>query len=126
MFKDKKHPSLAVSLLFTAPVYHGDEGSVKFTPVKLLKRSEIHQDDIDKEVELVQVTTSHINQSHHSDAVAVDLRLVSCDLENSSNGSVARFLKLQMPLIARENHRPARFSTTPARVSHRRRRTFNE
>ena len=43
---------------------------------------EIHQDDIDKEVELGQVTTSHINQSHHSDAVAVDLRLVNCDLEN--------------------------------------------
>ena len=37
---------------------------------------------------------SHINQSHHSDAVAVDLRLVNCDLENSSNGSGGKISKV--------------------------------
>ncbi len=32
-------------------------------------------------------TSQRTDQSHHSDAVAVDLRLVNCDLENSSNSS---------------------------------------
>lgn len=120
MFKGQKTlAALAVSLLFTAPVYAADEGSgeIHFKGEVIEAPCEIHQDDIDKEVELGQVTTSHINQSHHSDAVAVDLRLVNCDLENSSNGLVARFLKLQSPLIAqRKPPAQIRFSTTPARV----------
>ncbi|WP_411372864.1 fimbrial protein, partial [Escherichia coli] len=90
MFKGQKTlAALAVSLLFTAPVYAADEGSgeIHFKGEVIEAPCEIHQDDIDKEVELGQVTTSHINQSHHSDAVAVDLRLVNCDLENSNNGS---------------------------------------
>lgn len=120
MFKGQKTlTALAISLLFTAPVYAADEGSgeIHFKGEVIEAPCEIHQDDIDKEVELGQVTTSHINQSHHSDAVAVDLRLVNCDLENSSNGSVARFLKLQSPLIAqRKPPAQIRFSTTPARV----------
>ncbi|XPE55255.1 hypothetical protein ACNKHW_03795 [Shigella flexneri] len=54
------------------------------------------------------MTTSHINQSHHSDAVAVDLHLVNCDLENCQQRfPVARFLKLQSPLIAQRKP-PAR------------------
>ena len=120
MFKGQKTlAALAVSLLFTAPVYATDEGSgeIHFKGEVIEAPCEIHQDDIDKEVELGQVTTSHINQSHHSDAVAVDLRLVNCDLENSSNVPVARFLKLQSPLIAqRKPPAQIRFSTTPARV----------
>ncbi|MGU0161601.1 fimbrial protein [Escherichia coli] len=73
--------ALSISLLFTAPVYAADEGSgeIHFKGEVIEAPCEIHQDDIDKEVELGQVTTSHINQSHHSDAVAVDLRLVNCD-----------------------------------------------
>lgn len=88
--------ALAISLLFTAPVYAADEGSgeIHFKGEVIEAPCEIHQDDIDKEVELGQVTTSHINQSHHSDAVAVDLRLVNCDLENSSNGSGGKISKV--------------------------------
>ncbi|CAD5508104.1 putative fimbrial-like adhesin protein [Escherichia coli] len=74
MFKGQKTlAALAVSLLFTAPVYAADEGSgeIHFKGEVIEAPCEIHQDDIDKEVELGQVTTSHINQSHHSDAVAV-------------------------------------------------------
>ena len=96
MFKGQKTlAALAVSLLFTAPVYAADEGSgeIHFKGEVIEVPCEIHQDDIDKEVELGQVTTSHINQSHHSDAVAVDLRLVNCDLENSSNGSGGKISK---------------------------------
>ena len=80
MFKGQKTlTALAISLLFTAPVYAADEGSgeIHFKGEVIEAPCEIHQDDIDKEVELGQVTTSHINQSHHSDAVAVDLRLVN-------------------------------------------------
>ncbi|STJ81745.1 putative fimbrial-like adhesin protein [Escherichia coli] len=120
MFKGQKTlTALAISLLFTAPVYAADEGSgeIHFKGEVIEAPCEIHQDDIDKEVELGQVTTSHINQSHHSDAVAVDLRLVNCDLENSSNGSGGKILKLQSPLIAqRKPPAQIRFSTTPARV----------
>lgn len=97
MFKGQKTlAALAVSLLFTAPVYAADEGSgeIHFKGEVIEAPCEIHQDDIDKEVELGQVTTSHINQSHHSDAVAVDLRLVNCDLENSSNGSGGKISKV--------------------------------
>ncbi|MFG5895202.1 fimbrial protein [Escherichia coli] len=74
MFKGQKTlTALAISLLFTAPVYAADEGSgeIHFKGEVIEAPCEIHQDDIDKEVELGQVTTSHINQSHHSDAVAV-------------------------------------------------------
>ena len=97
MFKGQKTlTALAISLLFTAPVYAADEGSgeIHFKGEVIEAPCEIHQDDIDKEVELGQVTTSHINQSHHSDAVAVDLRLVNCDLENSSNGSGGKISKV--------------------------------
>ncbi|ORT45375.1 fimbrial protein [Escherichia coli] len=97
MFKGQKTlAALAVSLLFTAPVYAADEGSgeIHFKGEVIEAPCEIHQDDIDKEVELGQVTTSHINQSHHSDAVAVDLRLVNCDLENSNNGSGGKICKV--------------------------------
>ncbi|MEL8144409.1 type 1 fimbrial protein [Escherichia coli] len=97
MFKGQKTlAAQAVSLLFTAPVYAADEGSgeIHFKGEVIEAPCEIHQDDIDKEVELGQVTTSHINQSHHSDAVAVDLRLVNCDLENSSNGSGGKISKV--------------------------------
>ena len=86
MFKGQKTlAALAVSLLFTAPVYAADEGS-----------GEIHfkGEVIEAPCEIHQVTTSHINQSHHSDAVAVDLRLVNCDLENSSNGSGGKISKV--------------------------------
>lgn len=120
MFKGQKTlTALAISLLFTAPVYAADEGSgeIHFKGEVIEAPCEIHQDDIDKEVELGQVTTSHINQSHHSDAVAVDLRLVNCDLETPATVPVARFLKLQSPLIAqRKPPAQIRFSTTPARV----------
>ena len=120
MFKGQKTlAALAVSLLFTAPVYAADEGSgeIHFKGEVIEAPCEIYQDDIDKEVELGQVTTSHINQSHHSDAVAVDLRLVNCDLKTPATVPVARFLKLQSPLIAqRKPPAQIRFSTTPARV----------
>lgn len=88
--------ALAVSLLFTAPVYAADEGSVKFTlKVKLLKhRVKYIRMILIKRLKPGQVTTSHINQSHHSDAVAVDLRLVNCDLENSNNGSGGKISKV--------------------------------
>lgn len=43
---------------------------------------------------IVDDIVSHINQSHHSDAVAVDLRLVNCDLENSNNGSGGKISKV--------------------------------
>ncbi len=64
MFKGQKTlAALAVSLLFTAPVYAADEGSgeIHFKGEVIEAPCEIHQDDIDKEVELGQVTTSHIN-----------------------------------------------------------------
>ena len=96
-----------------------DEGSgeIHFKGEVIEAPCEIHQDDIDKEVELGQVTTSHINQSHHSDAVAVDLRLVNCDLENSSNGSGGKISKVAVTFDSSAKP-PAqiRFSTTPARV----------
>ena len=120
MFKGQKTlTALAISLLFTAPVYAADEGSgeIHFKGEVIEAPCEIHQDDIDKEVELGQVTTSHINQSHHSDAVAVDLRLVTVIWKTPATVPVARFLKLQSPLIAqRKPPAQIRFSTTPARV----------
>lgn len=36
---------------------------------------------------LGQVTTTHINREHHSNKVAVDIRLINCDLPASDNGS---------------------------------------
>lgn len=120
MFKGQKTlAALAVSLLFTAPVYAADEGSgeIHFKGEVIEAPCEIHQDDIDKEVELGQVTTSHINQSHHSDAVAVDLRLVNCDLENSSNGSGGKISKVAVTFdSSAKTTGQIRFSTTPARV----------
>lgn len=61
MFKGQKTlAALAVSLLFTAPVYAADEGSgeIHFKGEVIEAPCEIHQDDIDKEVELGQVTTA--------------------------------------------------------------------
>ena len=116
MFKGQKTlAALAVSLLFTAPVYAADEGSgeIHFKGEVIEAPCEIHQDDIDKEVELGQVTTSHINQSHHSDAVAVDLRLVNCDLENSSNGSGVWC----PPQISQYARKPSRSSRTARAIS---------
>ncbi|MQI04185.1 fimbrial protein, partial [Escherichia coli] len=48
---------------------------------------EIHPEDIDKNIDLGQVTTTHINREHHSNKVAVDIRLINCDLPASDNGS---------------------------------------
>ncbi|VCY64727.1 putative fimbrial-like protein YbgD [Escherichia coli] len=69
MFKGQKTlAALAVSLLFTAPVYAADEGSgeIHFKGEVIEAPCEIHQDDIDKEVELghLRLTTSHIKFSH--------------------------------------------------------------
>lgn len=53
MFKGQKTlAALAVSLLFTAPVYAADEGSgeIHFKGEVIEAPCEIHQDDIDKEV----------------------------------------------------------------------------
>lgn len=53
MFKGQKTlAALAVSLLFTAPVYAADEGSgeIHFKSEVIEAPCEIHQDDIDKEV----------------------------------------------------------------------------
>lgn len=53
MFKGQKTlAALAISLLFTAPVYAADEGSgeIHFKGEVIEAPCEIHQDDIDKEV----------------------------------------------------------------------------
>ena len=114
MFKGQKTlAALAVSLLFTAPVYAADEGSgeIHFKGEVIEAPCDIHQDDIDKEVELGQVTTSHINQSHHSDAVAVDLHLVNCDLETSSTGSGGKISKVAVTFDSSAKTTPATLHT---------------
>ena len=90
MFKGQKTlAALAVSLLFTAPVYAADEGSgeIHFKGEVIEAPCEIHPEDIDKNIDLGQVTTTHINREHHSNKVAVDIRLINCDLPASDNGS---------------------------------------
>lgn len=78
MFKGQKTLTLLMPYLLLLPVcctkLMKGIGEIHFKGEVIEAPCEIHQDDIDKEVELGQVTTSHINQSHHSDAVAVDLR----------------------------------------------------
>ena len=90
MFKGQKTlAALAVSLLFTAPVYAADEGSgeIHFKGEIIEAPCDIHPDDVDKNIDLGQVTTTHINRDHHSNKVAVDIRLINCDLPSSDNGS---------------------------------------
>ncbi|PVA01261.1 type 1 fimbrial protein, partial [Acinetobacter nosocomialis] len=68
MFKGQKTlAALAVSLLFTAPVYAADEGSgeIHFKGEVIEAPCEIHPEDIDKNIDLGQVTTTHINREHH-------------------------------------------------------------
>ncbi|EKL6580612.1 type 1 fimbrial protein [Escherichia coli] len=61
MFKGQKTlAALAVSLLFTAPVYAADEGSgeIHFKGEVIEAPCEIHQDDIDKEVARIQLRSA--------------------------------------------------------------------
>lgn len=81
--------AMAVTLLISSSAYAADEGSgeIHFKGEVIEAPCEIHPDDLDKQVNLGEITKNRINQAHHSDAVAVDIRLMNCDLPNSDNGS---------------------------------------
>ncbi|QML61171.1 fimbrial protein [Escherichia coli] len=88
--------AMVVTLLISSSAYAADEGSgeIHFKGEVIDAPCEIHPDDIDKEVNLGEVTKSHINQAHHSDAVAVDIRLINCDLLNSDDGTGSMLSKV--------------------------------
>lgn len=78
MFKGKTLIATAITLLLASTAYAADEGSgeIHFKGEVIEAPCEISQNDIDKQVELGQVSTNHINQAHHSDAIAVDIHLI--------------------------------------------------
>lgn len=98
MFKGKTLIATAITLLLASTAYAADEGSgeIHFKGEVIEAPCEISQNDIDKQVELGQVSTNHINQAHHSDAIAVDIHLIHCDLENSNNGSGGKISKVSV------------------------------
>ena len=83
MFKGQKSlAALAISLLFASPVFAADEGSgeIHFKGEVIEAPCEIHPDDLDMNIDLGEVTTSHINREHHSEKKPVNIRLINCDI----------------------------------------------
>lgn len=81
--------AMAVTLLISSSAYAADEGSgeIHFKGVVLEAPCEIHPEDLDKEVDLGEITKARINQLHHSDETPVDIRLINCDLPSYDDGS---------------------------------------
>ncbi|EMA4379528.1 type 1 fimbrial protein [Escherichia coli] len=89
MFKGQKTlAALAISLLFASPVFAADEGSgeIHFKGEVIEAPCEIHPDDLDMNIDLGEVTTSHINREHHSEKKPVNIRLINCDIAGWDDG----------------------------------------
>ena len=90
MFKGQKTlAALAISLLFASPVFAADEGSgeIHFKGEVIEAPCEIHPDDLDMNIDLGEVTTSHINREHHSEKKPVNIRLINCDIAGWDDGN---------------------------------------
>lgn len=90
MFKGQKTlAALAISLLFASPVFAADEGSgeIHFKGKVIEAPCEIHPDDLDMNIDLGEVTTSHINREHHSEKKPVNIRLINCDIAGWDDGN---------------------------------------
>lgn len=90
MFKGQKTlAALAVSLLFTSPVFAADEGSgeIHFKGEVLEAPCEIAPEDLDMTIDLGEVTTYRMNEDHHSDKKPVDIHLINCRAGSTNDGT---------------------------------------